>query len=76
MSFSAQNYLPAAPTAQSYPRHSPRLTDAQAPTKPRPTQHTRSRTGCLTCRRRRVKCEETKPTCRNCIRDSLNCEFA
>ncbi|KAM5511841.1 hypothetical protein FOXYSP1_06641 [Fusarium oxysporum f. sp. phaseoli] len=28
--------------------------------------HNKTRTGCLTCKRRRIKCDETKPTCRNC----------
>jgi hypothetical protein len=36
--------------------------------------HTRSRTGCLTCRRRRKKCDERKPTCRNCERNNLHCD--
>ncbi|PWN49958.1 hypothetical protein IE53DRAFT_387790 [Violaceomyces palustris] len=34
--------------------------------------HARSITGCLTCRKRRVKCDETKPSCQNCgIRNRL-----
>ncbi|RKL09276.1 hypothetical protein BFJ68_g9220 [Fusarium oxysporum] len=28
--------------------------------------HNKTRTGCLTCKRRRIKCDETKPACRNC----------
>lgn len=28
----------------------------------------RTRTGCLTCRKRRIKCDERKPTCYNCER--------
>ncbi|GFF50897.1 transcriptional regulatory protein moc3 [Aspergillus udagawae] len=34
----------------------------------------RGRTGCLTCRRRRLKCDETKPGCNNCRRINLPCE--
>lgn len=30
------------------------------------TGEKRTRTGCLTCRKRRVKCDETKPRCKNC----------
>ncbi|KPI38749.1 uncharacterized protein AB675_5717 [Cyphellophora attinorum] len=30
--------------------------------------------GCQTCKRRRVKCDETKPTCTRCARSSLQCE--
>lgn len=28
----------------------------------------RTRTGCLTCRKRRIKCDERKPSCFNCER--------
>lgn len=29
--------------------------------------------GCVTCRQRRVKCDETKPVCRACLRLGLEC---
>ncbi|VUC20523.1 unnamed protein product [Clonostachys rosea] len=32
-----------------------------------------SRTGCRTCKIRRVKCDEAKPKCRNCIRSNRDC---
>lgn len=35
--------------------------------------HTRSRKGCLTCRRRRKKCDERRPNCWNCERNNLEC---
>ncbi|KAI3610105.1 c6 transcription, partial [Moniliophthora roreri] len=35
--------------------------------------HAKSRTGCLTCRKRRVKCDETVPICRNCHRRNVVC---
>ncbi|OJJ51696.1 hypothetical protein ASPZODRAFT_12510 [Penicilliopsis zonata CBS 506.65] len=34
----------------------------------------RGRTGCLTCRRRRLRCDEAKPSCNNCKRTNLECE--
>lgn len=34
----------------------------------------RVKTGCLTCRKRRIKCGEEKPTCRNCIKSKRICE--
>ncbi|KAK3389398.1 hypothetical protein B0H63DRAFT_98397 [Podospora didyma] len=34
----------------------------------------RSRTGCLTCRKRRIKCDEGKPTCKNCLKSKRECE--
>lgn len=36
----------------------------------------RVRTGCLTCRTRRRKCDEGKPNCRNCITKRLDCRYA
>lgn len=30
--------------------------------------------GCLTCKQRRVKCDEAKPECRACVRLALRCE--
>lgn len=35
----------------------------------------RRRTGCLTCRARKVRCDEAKPTCANCLRVRLNCVY-
>lgn len=35
----------------------------------------RSRTGCLTCRERRIKCGECRPICKNCERSKRNCVF-
>lgn len=37
---------------------------AIAPSKTKRT--TRTRTGCYTCRVRRIKCDETKPICKRC----------
>ncbi|GKT97690.1 hypothetical protein Ct61P_15540 [Colletotrichum tofieldiae] len=33
----------------------------------------RDRTGCVTCRARRLKCDEAKPDCNNCIRLNVQC---
>ncbi|KAL7945652.1 hypothetical protein V8C42DRAFT_345246 [Trichoderma barbatum] len=33
----------------------------------------RTKTGCLTCRRRKKKCDEQKPECSNCIRGAFVC---
>lgn len=35
----------------------------------------RSRTGCFTCRRRKKRCDEAKPTCHTCMRLNLECEY-
>ncbi|KAA8915597.1 hypothetical protein TRICI_002242 [Trichomonascus ciferrii] len=37
--------------------------------------HSKSRRGCATCKRRRVKCDETHPICKNCEHMALECSF-
>ncbi|ENH62898.1 Transcriptional regulatory protein moc3 [Fusarium oxysporum f. sp. cubense race 1] len=36
----------------------------------------RTSTGCLTCRRRRVKCDEGKPRCVQCSKSDRDCRYA
>ncbi|KAF8462767.1 hypothetical protein BDZ91DRAFT_330971 [Kalaharituber pfeilii] len=43
------------------------------PHKPRRT-HRKTRTGCLVCRRRKVKCDERRPVCGNCVKRGLEHE--
>ncbi|KAK8214390.1 hypothetical protein IWZ01DRAFT_540261 [Phyllosticta capitalensis] len=40
-------------------------------------KRSRSRTGCLTCREKRIKCDEKQPTCANCLksRDTRICQW-
>ncbi|KAI1334291.1 hypothetical protein F5Y15DRAFT_295662 [Xylariaceae sp. FL0016] len=33
----------------------------------------RTKTGCLTCRKRRIKCDETHPICKNCQKSKRDC---
>ncbi|TPR11548.1 ZIP zinc/iron transport family protein [Aspergillus niger] len=33
----------------------------------------RTKTGCLTCRKRRIKCDEGHPVCRNCVKSKREC---
>ncbi|PLB49614.1 C6 zinc finger domain protein [Aspergillus steynii IBT 23096] len=37
--------------------------------------HRKSRHGCSACKRRRVKCDETRPVCTNCSKRSTECEY-
>lgn len=37
--------------------------------------HTKSRTGCQQCKRRKIKCDGTPPCCRNCATKGLECEY-
>ncbi|PFH58910.1 hypothetical protein XA68_13059 [Ophiocordyceps unilateralis] len=34
----------------------------------------RSKTGCITCRKRKKKCDEAKPRCMNCEKNAVMCE--
>ncbi|KAH8805348.1 fungal-specific transcription factor domain-containing protein [Xylogone sp. PMI_703] len=44
------------------------------PRRPPRSNNTRSFTGCLTCRRRKVKCDEAKPICNTCSRLKVECK--
>ena len=46
------------------------LTDVSSPGR---VVKRRTRTGCLTCRKRRIKCDERKPTCNNCEKSQKVC---
>src|SRR6201996_2469990 len=39
-----------------------------------PKLRKRTKTGCLTCRKRRIKCGEERPICSNCIKSKRHCE--
>jgi len=39
------------------------------------TKHNRVRSGCMTCRQRRKKCDETKPQCLRCEQMQITCEW-
>ncbi|KAF2849537.1 hypothetical protein T440DRAFT_399071 [Plenodomus tracheiphilus IPT5] len=53
-------------------------TGPSKPRKPRPSRARglRTTTGCLTCRKRRVKCDEGKPTCATCGKSERECVYA
>lgn len=37
--------------------------------------HNKSKNGCSNCKRRRVKCDESKPICKKCIHMKLDCVY-
>ncbi|PYH81811.1 hypothetical protein BO82DRAFT_74916 [Aspergillus uvarum CBS 121591] len=37
--------------------------------------HTKSRTGCVECRRRHIKCDESRPQCKRCRNSARECAF-
>ncbi|KAJ5554947.1 hypothetical protein N7461_003417 [Penicillium sp. DV-2018c] len=60
------------------PPADPTLGLAEASTAPssgtRKNTKKRTKTGCLTCRKRRIKCGEEKPICTNCVKSKRVCE--
>lgn len=42
---------------------------------PEPKRRTRTRTGCLNCRRKKRKCDERRPACGACHRRNQHCEW-
>ncbi|KAH3682209.1 hypothetical protein WICPIJ_006830 [Wickerhamomyces pijperi] len=38
--------------------------------------HNKSKNGCDTCKRRRVKCDETRPICNKCSNMGIDCHFS
>ncbi|KAF2737225.1 hypothetical protein EJ04DRAFT_561862 [Polyplosphaeria fusca] len=37
--------------------------------------HQKTKHGCAACKKRRVKCDEQRPTCKNCDRRGIGCSF-
>lgn len=47
-----------------------------APAMPPRRSHQKSHTGCITCKRRHVKCDEAGPPCKRCQTRGAACEYA
>ncbi|KAK9236423.1 hypothetical protein V1525DRAFT_407028 [Lipomyces kononenkoae] len=43
---------------------------------PKKKMHFKSRNGCLICKKRKIKCDEARPKCRNCVKHGASCEYA
>ncbi|KAK9387811.1 hypothetical protein V1515DRAFT_600346 [Lipomyces mesembrius] len=64
---------PSAASNVTTPASGTTTTETVRPPKRRP--HRKSRTGCRTCKKRRVKCDEVHPRCANCSHLGLTCSF-
>ncbi|KAF9049951.1 hypothetical protein BJ165DRAFT_1455237, partial [Panaeolus papilionaceus] len=61
------SYYPPPPNAPIHIVPPPHRTEAAARKRPK---YTRSKTGCMTCRVKKIKCDETKPNCMRCTHGS------
>lgn len=41
-----------------------------------PQKRSRSRTGCRCCKKSKVKCDEARPVCGNCLRSGKSCDYS
>ncbi|CAI4211614.1 unnamed protein product [Parascedosporium putredinis] len=60
-----------SPTEQHSPPDEPQAPRAYHSKRP----HRKSRTGCRTCKTRKVKCDEGRPSCRNCTLRQTTCVY-
>ncbi|RVD83369.1 uncharacterized protein DFL_007758 [Arthrobotrys flagrans] len=65
---------PANVETQSPPDQPEKSGAGGEPSKPTRVSKKRTKTGCLTCRKRRIKCGEERPTCNNCVKSKRVCE--
>jgi hypothetical protein len=56
------------------PRGRPRKVKSESQSSMKATTKGRTKTGCVTCRKRKKKCDERKPTCKNCEQNNVHCE--
>ncbi|KAF3934634.1 hypothetical protein ABW20_dc0102486 [Dactylellina cionopaga] len=66
------SFVPQPPIKR--PRGRPRKNPPNPPETKTKCPKGRSKTGCLTCRKRKKKCDEGKPECNNCIKNGYVCE--
>ncbi|KAF2272141.1 uncharacterized protein EI97DRAFT_462241 [Westerdykella ornata] len=72
----AADALPISPTEPVRVRRArgrPRIHPQRSPTTSSSAK-ARSKTGCITCRKRKKKCDETKPFCQSCKKNNIHCE--
>ena len=65
---------PTEPVRIRRARGRPRIHPPRSPTALSKQAKARSKTGCTTCRKRKKKCDETKPFCLSCQKNNIHCE--
>ncbi|KZT43627.1 hypothetical protein SISSUDRAFT_611897 [Sistotremastrum suecicum HHB10207 ss-3] len=73
--YAGSGYFPSSPSTPQYNTLRVVQPDLRKePMRKRP-KYTRSKTGCLTCRQKKVKCDETKPSCTRCTQGQRDCTW-
>ncbi|KAF3908787.1 hypothetical protein ABW21_db0206124 [Orbilia brochopaga] len=67
-------FAPPVQVPVKRPRGRPRKNPPLNPSESKAKTRNRSKTGCLTCRKRKKKCDEGKPDCNNCLKNQIVCE--
>ncbi|KAJ7496014.1 hypothetical protein B0H11DRAFT_2227009 [Mycena galericulata] len=82
LSYSSGSYMPQSsyyPSPQLHhgPHHTHEVSPQprQEPTTRKRPKYTRSKTGCLTCRVKKIKCDEAKPSCMRCTHGQRDCTW-
>ncbi|KAF1945802.1 hypothetical protein EJ02DRAFT_337595 [Clathrospora elynae] len=65
---------PTEPVRIRRARGRPRIHPPRSPATLAKQAKARSKTGCTTCRKRKKKCDETKPFCLSCQKNNIHCE--
>ncbi|KAI0396348.1 hypothetical protein F5Y17DRAFT_116741 [Xylariaceae sp. FL0594] len=60
-------------TSQPHRSSSPDANEDEDPSQKKGPVRKRTKTGCITCRKRRIKCDEGKPICNNCSKSKRQC---
>ncbi|THU95407.1 hypothetical protein K435DRAFT_132060 [Dendrothele bispora CBS 962.96] len=70
-----QQYYTSPHVPHGQPAHSVTTPLRQEAAQRKRPKYTRSKTGCLTCRVKKIKCDETKPNCMRCTHGQRDCTW-
>ncbi|OJA13069.1 hypothetical protein AZE42_01898 [Rhizopogon vesiculosus] len=69
------SYYPSTPHASAGHVHGVVQQPRQEPQQRKRPKYTRSKTGCMTCRVKKIKCDEAKPNCMRCTHGQRDCTW-
>ncbi|KAJ8587158.1 hypothetical protein M405DRAFT_934903 [Rhizopogon salebrosus TDB-379] len=69
------SYYPPAHASTGHVHGVTQQQPRQEPQQRKRPKYTRSKTGCMTCRVKKIKCDETKPNCMRCTHGQRDCTW-